>query len=242
VASPELVTAMAIAGDLTFNPEKDSLVGAGEKLAVQAREEGRGDPAGGPGVRGALSPFLLMDVSIFPLAHTHSLTQTLPLLLLSDGKEITLEPPSGDELPSKGFDPGMDTYQAPLATSEGAKISVKVRRSSELLEEQGEGSRRGEAWTPTRHPVRSLFSPPLLNPALGPLSTLLSKPSLPPIQVDPKSNRLQLLEPFKKWNGEDIKDAAVLIKAKGKCTTDHISMAGPWLKYRGHLDNISNNM
>ncbi|KAG1677225.1 hypothetical protein FOA52_013423 [Chlamydomonas sp. UWO 241] len=130
VASPELVTAMAIAGDLSFNPEKDTLVGA-------------------------------------------------------DGKELMLEAPYGDELPERGFDPGMDTYQAPVPTAEGAKVSIKV---------------------------------------------------------DPKSNRLQLLEPFAKWNGEDIKDAAILIKAKGKCTTDHISMAGPWLKYRGHLDNISNNM
>jgi aconitate hydratase len=64
----------------------------------------------------------------------------------------------------------------------------------------------------------------------------------PQVDVSPSSNRLQLLEPFKAWNGDDIRDAAILIKAKGKCTTDHISMAGPWLKYRGHLDNISNNM
>jgi aconitate hydratase len=62
------------------------------------------------------------------------------------------------------------------------------------------------------------------------------------VDVAPTSNRLQILEPFKAWNGDDIHDAAILIKAKGKCTTDHISMAGPWLKYRGHLDNISNNM
>jgi aconitate hydratase len=62
------------------------------------------------------------------------------------------------------------------------------------------------------------------------------------VNVDPKSNRLQLLEPFSSWSGSDIKGTQVLIKAKGKCTTDHISMAGPWLKYRGHLDNISNNM
>jgi len=62
------------------------------------------------------------------------------------------------------------------------------------------------------------------------------------IKVDPKSDRLQLLEPFKAWNGQDLVDLPVLIKAKGKCTTDHISMAGPWLKYRGHLDNISNNL
>lgn len=60
--------------------------------------------------------------------------------------------------------------------------------------------------------------------------------------VDPKSDRLQLLEPFEPWNGKDITGLRLLIKAKGKCTTDHISMAGPWLKYRGHLDNISNNM
>jgi len=62
------------------------------------------------------------------------------------------------------------------------------------------------------------------------------------VSVDPKSQRLQVLEPFKPWDGKDIADAAVLIKVKGKCTTDHISMAGPWLKFRGHLDNISNNM
>ena len=60
--------------------------------------------------------------------------------------------------------------------------------------------------------------------------------------VDPQSKRLQLLEPFKKWEGTDITGLKLLIKAKGKCTTDHISMAGPWLKFRGHLDNISNNM
>lgn len=62
------------------------------------------------------------------------------------------------------------------------------------------------------------------------------------VVVKPDSNRLQLLEPFKPWEGTDLKGLKLLIKAKGKCTTDHISMAGPWLKYRGHLDNISNNM
>lgn len=62
------------------------------------------------------------------------------------------------------------------------------------------------------------------------------------VDVDPKSERLELLTMFDKWDGKDIIDAPVLIKALGKCTTDHISMAGPWLKYRGHLDNISNNM
>nr|XP_018917868.1 PREDICTED: probable aconitate hydratase, mitochondrial [Bemisia tabaci] len=62
------------------------------------------------------------------------------------------------------------------------------------------------------------------------------------VDVDPKSNRLQLLEPFDKWDGKDLEDLTILIKVKGKCTTDHISAAGPWLKFRGHLDNISNNM
>ena len=62
------------------------------------------------------------------------------------------------------------------------------------------------------------------------------------VDVDPTSNRLQLLTPFTKWDGGDLKDMRVLIKVKGKCTTDHISAAGPWLKFRGHLENISNNM
>merc|ERR1712070_10695 len=62
------------------------------------------------------------------------------------------------------------------------------------------------------------------------------------VDVSPESDRLQLLSPFDAWNGKDLDDMEVLIKVKGKCTTDHISMAGPWLKYRGHLDNISNNM
>ena len=61
------------------------------------------------------------------------------------------------------------------------------------------------------------------------------------VVVDPNSDRLQLLTPFEPWNGQNITGAKLLIKAHGKCTTDHISMAGPWLKYRGHLDNISNN-
>ena len=60
--------------------------------------------------------------------------------------------------------------------------------------------------------------------------------------VDPASERLQILAPFQPNNSSDFSNLALLIKAKGKCTTDHISMAGPWLKYRGHLDNISNNM
>ena len=62
------------------------------------------------------------------------------------------------------------------------------------------------------------------------------------VQVSPSPERLQLLEPFKAWDGKDMTGMPVLIKARGKCTTDHISMAGPWLKYRGHLENISNNM
>lgn len=128
VASPEIVTALAIAGDLTFNPLTDYLTN--EK-----------------------------------------------------GEQVKLDAPSGEELPSKGFavdDPG---YQAPAA--DGSIIEVKV---------------------------------------------------------SPTSNRLQLLAPFAAWEGTDIKGLKLLIKAKGKCTTDHISMAGPWLKFRGHLDNISNNL
>ena len=61
------------------------------------------------------------------------------------------------------------------------------------------------------------------------------------VVVDPESNRLQLLSPFNAWDGEELDNAEILIKVKGKCTTDHISAAGPWLKFRGHLDNISNN-
>jgi len=98
-----------------------------------------------------------------------------------DGKQFKLTPPSADELPSKGFDAGENTYQAPT-------------------------------------------------------------PGTAKVQVDPKSSRLQLLEPFNEFDGKDYVDLPVLIKVAGKCTTDHISMAGPWLKYRGHLDNISNNM
>ncbi|RUP46840.1 aconitate hydratase [Jimgerdemannia flammicorona] len=128
VASPEIVTAMTFAGDLTFNPITDTLIGA-------------------------------------------------------DGKPFRFNDPNGNELPPRGYDPGVDTYRAPPADRSQVSVSVS-----------------------------------------------------------PSSNRLQLLEPFKPWNGKDITDIPVLIKVKGKCTTDHISMAGPWLKYRGHLDNISNNM
>ncbi|XP_027042476.1 aconitate hydratase, mitochondrial-like [Pocillopora damicornis] len=128
VTSPEMVTAMSIAGDLSFNPETDTLTGA-------------------------------------------------------NGESFKLENPYGDELPNKGFDPGEDTYQAPPADSSSVAVDV-----------------------------------------------------------DPQSNRLQLLTPFDKWDGKDHEDMTILLKVKGKCTTDHISAAGPWLKYRGHLDNISNNM
>ncbi|CAG4975442.1 unnamed protein product [Colias eurytheme] len=128
VTSPELVTALSIAGRLDFNPVTDELQG-------------------------------------------------------SDGKKFKLSDPFGDELPTKGFDPGQDTYEHPPA--DGSKVQV---------------------------------------------------------DVSPTSDRLQLLEPFDKWNGKDLTDLTILIKVKGKCTTDHISAAGPWLKYRGHLDNISNNM
>lgn len=62
------------------------------------------------------------------------------------------------------------------------------------------------------------------------------------IIVNPKSERLQLLDPFSPWDGHELKDLQILVKVEGKCTTDHISPAGPWLKYRGHLDNISNNL
>merc|ERR1712002_1294694 len=62
------------------------------------------------------------------------------------------------------------------------------------------------------------------------------------VDVSPTSDRLQLLDPFDKWSGKDLNDMRILIKVKGKCTTDHISAAGPWLKFRGHLENISNNL
>jgi aconitate hydratase len=128
VASPEIVTALAIAGDLTFNPLTDSLIN--EK-----------------------------------------------------GESVKLDPPSGDELPSRGFEAEDAGYQAPA--EDGTTVQVSVRSDSK---------------------------------------------------------RLQLLYPFPAWKGQDLKGLKLLIKAKGKCTTDHISMAGPWLKFRGHLDNISNNM
>lgn len=128
VASPELVTALAIAGDLTFNPLTDTLTN-------------------------------------------------------ENGEQVKLDEPTGMELPPRGFAVEDAGYQAPA--EDGSKVNV---------------------------------------------------------QVEPTSKRLQLLDPFAAWEGTDLKGLKLLIKAKGKCTTDHISMAGPWLKFRGHLDNISNNM
>ncbi|MFW5756443.1 MAG: aconitase family protein, partial [Tangfeifania sp.] len=104
-------------------------------------------------------------------------------LVNEKGETVKLDPPTGFELPTKGFDVKDPGYQAPA--KDGSKVDVSV---------------------------------------------------------DPDSKRLQLLSPFDPWNGKNITGAKLLIKALGKCTTDHISMAGPWLRYRGHLDNISNNL
>jgi aconitate hydratase len=128
VGSPELVTALAIAGDLTFDPTRD-------------------------------------------------------ILINEQGEEVKLDPPVGDDLPKNGFAVEDLGYQE--AAADGSGIEVVV---------------------------------------------------------NPDSERLALLSPFEPWDGENITGMKLLIKAKGKCTTDHISMAGPWLRFRGHLDNISNNM
>ncbi len=128
VASPEIVTALAIAGSITFNPLTDTLIN-------------------------------------------------------EDGVAVMLDEPKGLELPTKGFAVEDAGYIEPAV--DGSNVSVLVAADSK---------------------------------------------------------RLQLLAPFKAWEGTDLKGLKLLIKAKGKCTTDHISMAGPWLKFRGHLDNISNNM
>ena len=128
VASPEIVTALAMAGTIAFNPLKDKLKN-------------------------------------------------------DKGEEVLLKEPTGFELPPKGFAVEDAGFQAPA--KDGSGVEVKVASDSK---------------------------------------------------------RLQLLESFKPWEGVDLKGLKLLIKAKGKCTTDHISMAGPWLKFRGHLDNISNNM
>jgi aconitate hydratase len=128
VASPEMVTALAIAGDLSFNPLTDTLIN-------------------------------------------------------DKGEAVKLDPPAGDELPVRGFAVEDAGYQAPAEDGSSVEVNVKA-----------------------------------------------------------DSKRLQLLYPFAAWEGTDLKGLRLLIKAKGKCTTDHISMAGPWLKFRGHLDNISNNL
>lgn len=128
VASPEIVTAFALAGKLTFNPLTDELVN--EK-----------------------------------------------------GEKVKLSEPMGLELPPAGFAVEDNGYVAPA--EDGSRIEIRVR---------------------------------------------------------PDSDRLQLLKPFDPWHGVDFLSLRLLIKVKGKCTTDHISMAGPWLRYRGHLENISNNL
>ena len=104
-------------------------------------------------------------------------------LVAPDGTSVTLEAPTADELPARGFDPGESGFQAPAAD-----------------------------------------------------------PSSVTVVVAPGSDRLELLEPFTAWDGNDFLGMQVLVKAVGKCTTDHISPAGPWLKYRGHLTNISGNL
>ena len=128
VTSPEIVAAIAIAGDLSFNPLTDTLTN-------------------------------------------------------NKGEQVKLDAPKGDELPVNGYAVEDAGYQKPA--DDGSAVQVIV---------------------------------------------------------SPTSHRLQLLDPFTAWEGTDLTGLKLLIKAKGKCTTDHISMAGPWLKFRGHLDNISNNM
>ncbi|MFZ5946616.1 MAG: aconitate hydratase [Stygiobacter sp.] len=128
VASPEITTALAIAGSLSFNPETDYLTN-------------------------------------------------------DNGEQVKLDPPYGDELPKKNFEKDRKGFLAP--TKNGFKTKIAIPK---------------------------------------------------------KSDRLQLLEPFPAWDGKDFVDLSLLLKVKGKCTTDHISPAGSWLKYRGHLDNISKNM
>ncbi len=128
VTSPEMVAALAISGDLSFNPLTDTL-------------------------------------------------------LNDKGEAVKFNPPTGDELPTKGFAVEDAGFQAPAADGSGVQILVSET-----------------------------------------------------------SDRLQLLAPFDAWDGKNYTGVKLLIKAFGKCTTDHISMAGPWLRFRGHLDNISNNM
>ncbi|MDX1445529.1 aconitate hydratase [Lishizhenia sp.] len=125
------------------------------------------------------SPEMVAAIAISGRLDFNPITDTLTN---KNGEEVKLDPPHGDELPTKGFAVEDNGYQAPA--EDGSGIEVIVNEDSE---------------------------------------------------------RLQLLTPFAAWDGENITGAKLLIKAEGKCTTDHISMAGPWLRYRGHLDNISNN-
>jgi aconitate hydratase len=108
---------------------------------------------------------------------------TTDTLVNADGVEVRLDPPVGEVLPSRGYDPGENTFTAPPADGSGVVV-----------------------------------------------------------EVSPTSDRLQLLQPFPAWDGHDYLGLPVLMKAKGKCTTDHISAAGKWLTYRGHLENISGNL
>jgi len=126
------------------------------------------------------SPEMTVALTLAGTLEFNPMTDSLPC---PDGSNLQLAEPYGDGLPTRGFDPGEDTYQAPPADGSGVAVDVS-----------------------------------------------------------PSSDRLQLLSPFDKWIGKDLTDMRVLIKVKGKCTTDHISAAGPWLKYRGHLENISNNL
>jgi aconitate hydratase len=122
-------------------------------------------------------------VIAYALAGTLDFDPLTDSLTNAVGESVRLEPPVGEILPQKGFDPGESGFVAP-----------PVDRSDV------------------------------------------------PVVVDPSSDRLQLLEPFPAWDGQDYLDLPVLMKAQGKCTTDHISAAGKWLKYRGHLENISGNL
>jgi len=126
------------------------------------------------------SPEMTVALTLAGTLEFNPMTDSLPC---PDGSNLQLAEPYGDGLPTRGFDPGEDTYQAPPADGSGVTVDVS-----------------------------------------------------------PSSDRLQLLSPFDKWIGKDLTDMRILIKVKGKCTTDHISAAGPWLKYRGHLENISNNL
>jgi len=125
------------------------------------------------------SPEMVAAIAISGNLGFNPLTDTL---LNEAGEEVKLDPPTGWELPEKGFDVEDNGYQAPSANGSGIEVVVKE-----------------------------------------------------------DSERLQLLVPFEEWDGGNLSGARLLIKAEGKCTTDHISMAGPWLRFRGHLDNISNN-